>query len=366
MELVLNLDKIQSKSVSQYAKDILDNQNPYKNFKIENYKYAQLHKDVKSEILLRDIDFSKLLDNTKNITSSISNPFDLTTNLNLWNYNNEDSFFRVSSLVKRETKSVNLDTFDDRNLFLDISQINENIHISKSSTNEVNLIIFNSKSNDEYPKSIFLDLSNNSKLNVVHFNVSNNKSFLYFETNLQDNSYLNFVSFQSDNIHTRNEFYASLNQECNFDLYGLNINNYGVNDNYSFIQHLKPSSSSREVFKSIVEKGAITNFQGKIYVDSIAQKTDGYQMSRSLLLDDISKANNKPELEIYADDVKCSHGSTVSKLDDEQIYYFKSRGIDSEIAKKILKKAFIVEIIESIKDDMLKNYSNELIESLLS
>ena len=89
-------------------------------------------------------------------------------------------------------------------------------------------------------------------------------------------------------------------------------------------------------------------------------------MSRSLLLDDISKANNKPELEIYADDVKCSHGSTVSKLDDEQIYYFKSRGIDNEIAKKILKKAFIVEIIESIKDDMLKNYSNELIESLLS
>ena len=89
-------------------------------------------------------------------------------------------------------------------------------------------------------------------------------------------------------------------------------------------------------------------------------------MSRSLLLDDISKANNKPELEIYADDVKCSHGSTVSKLDDEQIYYFKSRGIDSEIAKKILKKAFIAEIIESIKDDMLKNYSNELIESLLS
>ena len=76
MELVLNLEKIQSESVSQYAKDILDNQNPYKNFKIENYKYAQLHKEVKSEILLRDINFSKLLDNTKNITSYISNPFD--------------------------------------------------------------------------------------------------------------------------------------------------------------------------------------------------------------------------------------------------------------------------------------------------
>ena len=89
-------------------------------------------------------------------------------------------------------------------------------------------------------------------------------------------------------------------------------------------------------------------------------------MSRSLLLDDISKANNKPELEIYADDVKCSHGSTVSKLDEDQIYYFKSRGIDSEMAKKILKKAFIAEIIESIKDDNLRYYSNNIIESLLT
>jgi len=102
------------------------------------------------------------------------------------------------------------------------------------------------------------------------------------------------------------------------------------------------------------------------HVDQVAQKTEGYQLSKGILLSDNASYFSKPELKIYADDVKCSHGSTVSKLDDEQIYYFKSRGIDSEIAKKILKKAFIVEIIESIKDDMLKNYSNELIESLLS
>jgi len=366
MELTLNLDKIQSDNVSKYAKTILDKQNPYKNFKIENYKYAQLHRDIRSEILQRDIDISELLKISKNISTFSSNPVDLASNLNQWKYKNDDSFFRVSSLLKRDTSSINLDLIDDKNLFLDISQINNNIHFLKSSKNEINLIIMNTKSKDEYPKSIFFDISNNSNLNVIHFNISNFKSFLYFESNLQDNSHLNFVSFQSDNIHTRNEFFASLNLECNFDLFGLNINNYGVNDNYSFIQHLKPSSSSREIFKSIVEKGAITNFQGKIYVDSIAQKTDGYQMSRSLLLDDISKANNKPELEIYADDVKCSHGSTVSKLDEDQIYYFKSRGIDSEMAKKILKKAFIAEIIESIKDDNLRDYSNKIIESLLT
>ena len=128
---------------------------------------------------------------------------------------------------------------------------------------------------------------------------------------------------------------------------------------------MKPSSQSREVFKSIVKSGAITNFQGKIYVDPIAQKTDGYQMSRSLILDNESKANNKPELEIYADDVKCSHGSTVSKLNQDQVYYFKSRGIDEEQAFKILQKAFLVETLESIENTQIKEYSYSLLDSRL-
>ena len=139
-----------------------------------------------------------------------------------------------------------------------------------------------------------------------------------------------------------------------------------MNDNYSFIQHVKPSSSSREVFKSIVNNGAITNFQGKIYVDSIAQKTDGYQMSRSLLLDNISKANNKPELEIYADDVKCSHGSTVSKIDQEQIFYFNSRGISKEVANLLLQKAFIIETLDTIQTKDIKDFSIKLLDNLLT
>ena len=97
MELTLNLDKIQSDNVSKYAKAILDKQNPYKNFKIENYKYAQLHRDIKSETLLRDIDISELLRISKNISSLTSNPVDLASDLNLWKYKNDDSFFRVSS-----------------------------------------------------------------------------------------------------------------------------------------------------------------------------------------------------------------------------------------------------------------------------
>ena len=98
MELTLNLDKIQSDNVSKYAKTILDKQNPYKNFKIENYKYAQLHRDIRSEILQRDIDISELLKVSKNISTVFSNYVDLASNLNQWKYKNDDSFFRVSSL----------------------------------------------------------------------------------------------------------------------------------------------------------------------------------------------------------------------------------------------------------------------------
>jgi Fe-S cluster assembly protein SufD len=106
-------------------------------------------------------------------------------------------------------------------------------------------------------------------------------------------------------------------------------------------------------------------FKEKIYVDSVAQKTDGYQMSRSLILDNESKANNKPELEIYADDVKCSHGSTVSKLNQDQVYYFKSRGINEEQAIKILQKAFLVETLEVIENTQIKEYSYSLLDSRL-
>jgi len=88
-------------------------------------------------------------------------------------------------------------------------------------------------------------------------------------------------------------------------------------------------------------------------------------MSRSLILDNDSKANNKPELEIYADDVKCSHGSTVSKLNQDQVYYFKSRGINEDQALKILQKAFLVETLEAIENSQIKEYSYNLLEMRL-
>ena len=365
MNTAVKLDTMPSKYISDYAEKALLN-NPFENFKIENYKYAQLHKSITSNISLEEFkaDLSSI-NSIKNIKLSDCSDIDLLSDLNKWNFNNTDSYFRVNSILERSSKKIDLDLYKEEIICLDLTLFKENIYLLKASDVPKTLIIVNSNFSEGCPRSIILNLSENAKLNILHYNISNTKSFLYFEINQQNNSNMKFLSFQSNNVHTRNEFFASLEENCSLDLYGLNIHNYGVNDNYSFIQHMKPSSQSREVFKSIVKNGAVTNFQGKIYVDSIAQKTDGYQMSRSLILDNESKANNKPELEIYADDVKCSHGSTVSKLNQDQVYYFKSRGIDEEQAIKILQKAFLVETLEIIEDTKIKEYSFSILDSRL-
>ena len=365
MSTAVKLDTMSSKDLSNYLEKTLTN-NPFENFKIENYKYAQLHKNITSNRSLEYFkpDLSSII-SIKNLKSTDTSDVDLLGDLNNWKYNNTDSYFRVNSISERSSKKINLDLYEDEIIYLDLSLFKENIQLLKDNELPKTLIINNSNFSEDYPRAIILNLSENAKLNIIHYNISNSKSFLYFEINQQSKSNVKFLSFQSNNVHTRNEFFASLDENCSLDLCGLNFHNYGVNDNYSFIQHLKPSSQSREIFKSIVKNGAVTNFQGKIYVDSMAQKTDGYQMSRSLLLDNESKANNKPELEIYADDVKCSHGSTVSKLNKDQVYYFKSRGIDEEQAIKILQKAFLAETLEAIENPQIKEYSFNLLDSRL-
>ena len=361
------VNEISIENLSIHAKEILFEKNPFKNLKIENYRYAQLHKNIKPHT---NILKSSLNDDLTQLTTDISNniftEIDLKSTIDNWEFSNSDSFFRVSSLVKRSSISINLDNFKETSLFLNISNIPKNITIKKKDPQLKTLILLNYNNDDEIPKSIFFDIAENANLEIIQYDISNHKSFLYFEVRQANNSNFNFVSFQSNNTHIRNEFFSYLGEKCNFELSGLNFNNFGVNDNYSFIQHAKPSSSSREVFKSIVNNGAITNFQGKIYVDSIAQKTDGYQMSRSLLLDNISKANNKPELEIYADDVKCSHGSTVSKIDQDQIFYFNSRGISKEVANLLLQKAFIIETLDTIHAKDIKDFSIKLLDNLLT
>lgn len=124
-------------------------------------------------------------------------------------------------------------------------------------------------------------------------------------------------------------------------------------DDTVFITHAAERCESRQVFKKVLKNGAVGVFQGKILVKPGAQKTDGYQISQSLLLDDDSQFLAKPELEIYADDVKCSHGSTSGAIDETALFYLQSRGVPRATAQALLVLAFLAEAIGEVEDEAI-------------
>ncbi len=136
-------------------------------------------------------------------------------------------------------------------------------------------------------------------------------------------------------------------------------------DDTVFITHDAVDGESRQVFKKVLRNGAVGVFQGKILVKAGAQKTDGYQISQALLLDDDSTFQAKPELEIYADDVICSHGSTTGAIDETALFYLQSRGVPKAAATDLLTLSFLAEAIEEISDEALRDDIHERLEQWL-
>jgi Fe-S cluster assembly protein SufD len=161
----------------------------------------------------------------------------------------------------------------------------------------------------------------------------------------------------------RNDLNAELvaeNSECHFLGFYLADGNRLL-DNHTLIDHAKPHCHSNEFYKGILEGKSRAVFNGKVIVRKDAQKTLAYQSNKNLLLSKEAKINTKPQLEIFADDVKCSHGATVGQLDEQSLFYLQSRGITKEKAKSMLIKAFANDILELIKIDSLKEQLNDQI-----
>ena len=137
-------------------------------------------------------------------------------------------------------------------------------------------------------------------------------------------------------------------------------------DDTVFVTHTAEACESRQVFKKVLMNGAVGVFQGKILVRQGAQKTDGYQISQSLLLDEDSQFLAKPELEIYADDVKCSHGSTSGAIDETALFYLQSRGVPRAVAQGLLVLAFLAEAIQEIADDAIAEDIRDRLERWLN
>jgi Fe-S cluster assembly protein SufD len=180
-------------------------------------------------------------------------------------------------------------------------------------------------------------------------------------------SLVNTVTVSLDGGIVRNNLNIAMEAEHSeshfYGLYFLKGNSHV--DNHTVVDNVKPNCESNELYKGVVDDSATAVFNGKIFVQKDAQKTNAYQSNKNLLLSNEASVNTKPQLEIYADDVKCSHGCTVGQLDEEAFFYLRSRGVSEKAAKSLLIHAFAVEILEHIKPVKVRQYVDELIAARL-
>ncbi len=196
-----------------------------------------------------------------------------------------------------------------------------------------------------------------------------NPIITHFFIECMSSSVVKTVGINLSSTAVRNETFLNLNGSgCVVTVAGLGIGSSknSICDNTVFILHRGHGSKSRQIIKNVLSKGSKGVFQGKIFVESDAQKTDGYQMSNGLLLDEESDFLVKPELEIYADDVVCSHGSISGSIDKEHLFYLRSRGIAKKIAQKILIEAYLEEVITEIGDLQFSQLVRDEIQEVLN
>ncbi len=183
----------------------------------------------------------------------------------------------------------------------------------------------------------------------------------------QKNSHFDTNTVTLSGGWVRNNLNIALNGEnCESHLNGLFITSDTQHvDNHTLVDHRKPHCESNQTYKGILDGKSTGIFNGKIFVQRDAQKTNAYQSSKNILLSDDATINAKPQLEIYADDVKCSHGSSTGKIDEDALFYLRARGLGIESARKLLLHAFVNDVMQTIRINALRDYLETLIHKKL-
>lgn len=243
--------------------------------------------------------------------------------------------------------------YTEENSRLQIVEIYHTIGESASFLNEVMEVVVNQNAFLEYYR-IQHDTANSNQVNTTHIRQIG-KSYVHALT----------VSLSGGVIRNNmNLIMEAAGSEGH--LYGLYLlNDHTHVDNHTLVDNLAPNCLSNEFYKGIIDDYASGVFSGKILVQRLAQKTNAYQSNKNILLSDYATINTKPQLEIFADDVKCSHGCTVGQLDDEALFYLRSRGLSKKKAQFMLLKAFSTDILNQIKLENLRDHVEELITNRL-
>ena len=293
-------------------------------------------------------------------------------------------------------------SFDCENSLIDLNNAFTDkifkILIKKNYSLKKPLVIYHSTDDKIKSTNINLrldfELGENSCLKLIDYfsnNTAKNFINIFYNFNLEKNSILK--NYKIDKFRNNNLKYSFNNIEQNnnsvsetFILsagsdYIKNEINCNLNGEYSSafingifslkenqqheirttINHLVENTKSYQLIKSVLGKNSKSVYQGRIFVSSKAQKTDGYQLSKAILLDETSEFNAKPELEIYADDVKCSHGSASGSLNEDSIFYLMSRGLSYQQSKELLINGFLLDVIDKITDSEIRNLIKNII-----
>ncbi len=235
---------------------------------------------------------------------------------------------------------------------------------------EATLLLCDHRRNEEasaYVGAIEIFAENGAKLHYYNIEESNKETLRIMDTHITQaqGSQVLLDSITIHNGRTRNNYYCNIQAEdASLDLDGLGILDDDMAlDNWSEIQHNAPNGHSDQLFKYTMNDTAVGAFSGLIYVAPHAQKTEAYQNNRNLLLSAEAKMYSKPQLEIYADDVKCSHGMTTGQLDELAVFYMQQRGIPEMEAKLMLTTAFMDDVLAKVAYEPLRERLMQTIDS---
>ena len=313
-----------------------------------------------------------------------------------------DFHYEKKEQIEIIDQSETTNKFDNNNSLSDLNNAFTNkcfkILVKKGYQLAKPLIIYHSTNSKIWSKNINLrldfELDEDSSLRIVDlFNDTSEKNFLniFYNFELKENAVLK--NYKVDKLKNKNIKYSFNNIEqdknsisetfilssgSNFVKNEINCNLKGeyssafvngifsLDDNQhheirTIINHLTENTKSYQLIKSVLDQSSKAVYQGKIFVNSEAQKTDGYQLSKAILLKKESEFNAKPELEIYADDVKCSHGSASGSLNDDSIFYLMSRGLNYQQSRELLINGFLLDVVEKITDSEIKNLIKNMI-----
>ena len=223
----------------------------------------------------------------------------------------------------------------------------------ESFTNQVTEVIVEKGAIVEYYK-IQNDSAHSSLVNTTHFRQIGKSLVNTVTVSLSGDIVRNNLNIAMEAEHSESHFYG---------LYFLNGKTHV--DNHTVVDNVKPNCYSNELYKGVVDDEATAVFNGKIFVQRDAQKTNAYQSNKNILLSDSATVNTKPQLEIFADDVKCSHGCTIGQLDEEGMFYLRSRGVSEKTARSLLVHAFAIDILGHIKPEPIRSYVDKLISERL-